>query len=60
MNMISVINIMNEAGARVVENKSVSIGLVPLVHAWPPCPYLVQFWLNYTKSPKHTQNQALG
>ena len=32
----------------------------PPVSAGQPGPYLVNYWLHFTKSPKHTQNHALG
>ena len=32
----------------------------PPVPAGQPRPYLVNFWLNFAKSPSHAQNSALG
>ena len=32
----------------------------PLVLTVQPHPYLIQFWINYTKSPKHAQKQYFG
>ena len=32
----------------------------PPVPAGQPRPYLVNFWLNFVKSPQHAQNSALG
>ena len=32
----------------------------PVMPAGQPRPYLVNFWLNFAKSPKHAQNHALG
>ena len=32
----------------------------PPVPAGQPCSYLFNFWVNFAKSPEHSQNHALG